>query len=57
MLDKNKNRLTSSENVSRNHVANLEREEQNARDIELINQRTDELNAETMDMLEYQVPT
>ncbi len=36
-------------------IAQIIRDEQNARDIEIINQHADFLNREAMDVLEYQV--
>ncbi len=56
MLDKFKNRSSFLETAAWDYIAKLEREEQDSRDIALINQRADELNAETMEMLEYQAP-
>jgi len=38
------------------YIAQLRRAEQARRDIEIINQRADYLNAEVMDALQYQVP-
>jgi metal-responsive CopG/Arc/MetJ family transcriptional regulator len=37
-------------------IEQLRRDEQTARDIEIINRRADYLNQETMDALTYQVP-
>jgi metal-responsive CopG/Arc/MetJ family transcriptional regulator len=37
-------------------IAQLHRDEQTAKDIEIINRRADYLNQETMDALTYQVP-
>jgi metal-responsive CopG/Arc/MetJ family transcriptional regulator len=56
MLDKFKNRSTFLEAAAWDYIAQLERDEHDARDIALISQRADELNAETMDVLEYQAP-
>ena len=36
------------------YVAQLLRNQQNARDLEIINQRADELNEEALDVLNYQ---
>ena len=37
-------------------IAKLKREEQNRRDLELINRHAERLNEETHDALEYQIP-
>lgn len=37
-------------------IAQLIRDEQNARDFEIINRRSDFLNQEAIDVLEYQAP-
>ncbi|MBI3014239.1 MAG: ribbon-helix-helix protein, CopG family [Candidatus Tectomicrobia bacterium] len=37
-------------------VGQLLRDEQNARDLEIINRRADYLNKEAADVLEYQIP-
>jgi metal-responsive CopG/Arc/MetJ family transcriptional regulator len=56
LMDKYKNRSTFLELAAWDFIARLQRAEQEALDIEIINRRADELNAETMDVLEYQVP-
>lgn len=44
------------ETAIRRFVAQIQREEQHQRDLEIINQYADRLNAETEDALRYQVP-
>jgi metal-responsive CopG/Arc/MetJ family transcriptional regulator len=44
------------ETAIRRFVAQIQREEQHQRDLEIINQYADQLNAETEDALRYQVP-
>jgi len=39
------------------YIARRRRSQQNMRDLEIINQQADQLNAEMMDVLEYQVDT
>lgn len=43
------------EAASRAFIAQLIREEQNARDLKIINQSADRLNEEAMDVLNYQI--
>ncbi len=50
-----KNRSDFIETAVRNFIAQLIRAEQNARDLKIINQHADELNAEAEDVLSYQV--
>lgn len=50
-----KNRSDFIENAVCHFIAYLNRAEQNARDLEIINQYADELNAEAEDVLSYQV--
>ncbi|MCP4357173.1 MAG: hypothetical protein GY796_04030 [Chloroflexi bacterium] len=50
-----KNRSEFIEIALRKMIAQMNREQQDARDMEIINQHLDELNAEAKDVLEYQV--
>ena len=50
-----KNRSEFVELAVRNYIAQLIRKQRNARDLEIINQRADRLNAEALDVLAYQV--
>ncbi len=50
-----KNRSEFIEIALRKMIAQMNREQQDARDMEIINQHVDELNAEAKDVLEYQV--
>ncbi len=50
-----KNRSEFIEAALRNYIAQLLRQQQNARDLEIINRRADDLNEEAMDVLGYQV--
>jgi metal-responsive CopG/Arc/MetJ family transcriptional regulator len=50
-----KNRSDFIETAVRSFISQLIRAEQNARDLEIINQHADELNAEAEDVLSYQV--
>ena len=50
-----KNRSDFIETAVRNFIAQLIRAEQNARDLKIINQYADELNAEAEDVLSYQI--
>jgi metal-responsive CopG/Arc/MetJ family transcriptional regulator len=50
-----KNRSDFIEVMLRKAIAQMIRDEQDARDIEIINQHLDELNAEAEDVLTYQV--
>jgi metal-responsive CopG/Arc/MetJ family transcriptional regulator len=50
-----KNRSEFIEIALRAYIAQTIRHEQNARDLEIINQRADVLNAEADDVLAYQV--
>jgi metal-responsive CopG/Arc/MetJ family transcriptional regulator len=50
-----KNRSEFIEIVLRKAIAQMNREKQDARDLEIINQHLDELNAEAEDVLGYQV--
>ena len=49
------NRSVFIEQAVRAFIAQLIREEQNARDLEIINRRADYLNQEAADVLAYQV--
>ena len=49
------NRSSLLENAAWAYLENLQRAGQNARDLELMNQHADELNAEMEDILSYQV--
>ncbi|NJN53271.1 MAG: hypothetical protein HC804_00060 [Anaerolineae bacterium] len=50
-----KNRSEFIEQVLRRAIAQMVRDDKNARDIEIINQHFEELNAEAEDVLSYQV--
>jgi len=50
-----KNRSEFIEAALRAYIAQAIRDEQNARDLEIINQRADQLNEEALDVLAYQV--
>jgi len=50
-----KNRSDFIEAAIRAFVGQLLRDEQNARDLEIINRRADYLNQEAADVLEYQI--
>jgi len=54
-LDVDKNRSLFLEKAAWSYIAKLRRAQRNARDIEIINQRADYLNAEVLDALSYQV--
>ncbi len=54
-VDGGQNRSSFLENAAWEYVSRLRRAQQNARDIEIINEHADELNAEAMDALAYQV--
>ncbi|MBI2350713.1 MAG: ribbon-helix-helix protein, CopG family [Deltaproteobacteria bacterium] len=51
-----KNRSDFIEAAARAFIGQLIQDEQNARDLEIINRRADHLNQEAADVLEYQVP-
>ena len=48
------NRSAFIERAARAYLARLEKAEREARDVEIINANADRLNAEAMDVLEYQ---
>ena len=50
-----KTRSDFIETAVRTFIEQLTRDEQNARDLEIINQNADSLNQEAADVLEYQV--
>jgi metal-responsive CopG/Arc/MetJ family transcriptional regulator len=50
-----KNRSEFIEAALRNYIAQLLRQQQNARDLEIINRRADDLNEEAMDVPGHQV--
>ncbi len=50
-----KNRSDFIESAVRHFIACLNRTEQNSRDLDMINQYADELNAEAEDVLHYQL--
>jgi metal-responsive CopG/Arc/MetJ family transcriptional regulator len=50
-----RNRSEFIEAALRAFIAQLVRNERNARDLEIINQRADDLNAEALDVIGYQV--
>ena len=51
----NKNRSEFIEEALRSFIAQIIRDEQNARDIQIINKQADFLNQEAADVLAYQV--
>jgi metal-responsive CopG/Arc/MetJ family transcriptional regulator len=51
-----RNRSDFIETAVRIFIQQLEREEQNAKDLEIINRRADYLNREAVEVLIYQVP-
>ncbi len=51
-----KNRSEFIELAVRAFIAQMARNEQNVRDLEIINRRADRLNQEAMDVLDYQAP-
>jgi len=51
-----KNRSTFLETAAWAYIAQLRRQEQALRDLEIINRRADYLNSEVADALTYQVP-
>jgi metal-responsive CopG/Arc/MetJ family transcriptional regulator len=51
-----RNRSDFIETAVRIFIQQLEREEQNANDLEIINRRADYLNREAAEVLTYQVP-
>lgn len=54
-LGVDQNRSLFLEKAAWEYIAKLRRAQRNARDIEIINQRADYLNQETLDALSYQV--
>jgi len=54
--DRFKNRSAFLETAARYFIKQIRRAEQDARDIEIIDQWADDLNEEVMDALEYQAP-
>jgi metal-responsive CopG/Arc/MetJ family transcriptional regulator len=50
-----KNRSEFIEAALQNYISQIIQKTQNARDLEIINRRADDLNKEAMDVLEYQV--
>ncbi len=52
----NRNRSEFIEDALRAFLAQMLRDERNARDLEILNQRADVLNEEATDVLAYQVP-
>lgn len=53
--DRFKNRSLFLETAARYYIKQLRRAEQDARDVEIINQWADDLNEEVLEALEYQV--
>ena len=51
-----RNRSDFIETAVRTYIQQLERKEQNANDLEIINRRADYLNREAAEVLTYQVP-
>jgi len=54
-LSEDKNRSEFIEAAIQAYIAQLARHKQNASDLEIINERADDLNAEALDVLDYQV--
>ncbi len=54
LAGKSKNRSEFIETAVRTYIAQMIRQERNARDLEIINQRADRLNEEALDVLAYQ---
>jgi metal-responsive CopG/Arc/MetJ family transcriptional regulator len=52
---KHKNRSEFIEAALQAYIAQITRTQQNARDLEIINQYADDLNQEALDVLDYQV--
>ena len=52
---KDKNRSEFIEAAIQAYIAHLARHKQNTNDLEIINERADDLNEEALDVLEYQV--
>jgi metal-responsive CopG/Arc/MetJ family transcriptional regulator len=52
---RNRSRSDFIEAALKAYIAQLVRNEQNSRDLEIINRRADELNKEALDVLLYQV--
>lgn len=52
---KDKNRSEFIEAAIQAYLAQLTRQKQNANDLEIINNRADDLNKEALDVLDYQV--
>lgn len=50
-----KNRSEFIEAALQTYIAQIARDEQNAKDLEIINQHADSLNEEALDVLDYQV--
>ncbi len=55
-LKQHKNRSEFIENALRTFIAQTIREEENARDINIINENIEQLSQEAEDVLSYQVP-
>jgi metal-responsive CopG/Arc/MetJ family transcriptional regulator len=52
---KDKNRSEFIEAAIQAYIAQIVRHEQNAKDLDIINERADDLNKEALDVLDYQV--
>ena len=52
---KDKNRSEFIEAAIEAYLAQIARQKQNAKDLEIINERADDLNKEALDVLDYQV--
>jgi metal-responsive CopG/Arc/MetJ family transcriptional regulator len=50
-----KNRSDFIETAIRSYIAHIARQEQNAKDLAIINRRADQLNKEAADVMSYQV--
>ena len=57
LVEGGQNRSSFLENAAWEYVSKLKRAQQNARDIKIINKHANELNAEVLDALAYQVET
>ena len=52
---KDKNRSEFIEAAIQAYIAQIARHRRNVKDLEIINERADDLNAEALDVLDYQV--
>lgn len=52
---RNQNRSEFIENAVRSYISQIIRDQQNAKDLEIINRHAERLNKEALDVLSYQV--